>query len=176
MGKKSRGPHIRFCITISTSSGAQELTVVGGTPAEHPFSTEEADLKHSVEKFTNIAHGLVDSLMKNTNAAPTTVLSIKPTDPSWPTPFKLILHAHEAFEENGSFVVTTPQASRPSDEEHKSFRQACMQFWTMMTAMVVSVTRCNTYHLSMDPGPPIENVIYLDSPMGLRLASLTVQM
>ena len=46
----------------------------------------------------------------------------------------------------------------------------------MMTAMVVSVTRCNTYHLSMDPGPPIEDVIYLDSPMGLRLASLTVQM
>jgi len=47
-----------------------------------------------------------------------------------------------------------------------------MRFWSMMKAMMVTVARCNDYQLNMDPG----HVIYLDTPSGVRLASLTVQM
>jgi hypothetical protein len=162
-----------FHIAISVNSGAQELIVTG---AAFDRAIDETVLIHAIDNFAKVAHGLVDSLMNNSNAAPTTVLSIKPIDVSLPTPFKLILHAHEAFDENGSFVVAVNPPSSSPEEEYMSFRQACMRFWSMMKAVMVTVARCNNYQLNMDPGPPVENVIYLDTPSGVRLASLTVQM
>ena len=162
-----------FHIAISVNSGAQEL-IVGGRAFGRAM--KETVLIHAIDNFTEVAHGFVDSLMNDSNAAPTTVLSIKPIDVSLPTPFKLVLHAHEAFDENGSFTVAVKPPSSSPEEEYMPFRQACMQFWSMMKAMVAAVARCNNYQLNLDPGPPVENVIYLDTPSGVRLASLTVQM
>ena len=162
-----------FRITVNINSGAQELVATGAT---FDRAIDETDLKHAIDDFNNMAHGLVDSLMNNINAAPTTVLSIKPVDASLPTPFKLILHTHEGFDKNGSFAVAVNPPCGPLLEYHKSFRQACMTFWRMMEAMIMRVAGCNNYQLNMSPGPPVENVIYLDTPSGVRLASLTVQM
>ena len=163
----------KYRIHIDVNSGAQQLVVCGSA---FNRATDETDLMHAIDDFFKISHGLVDSLMQNTTSAPTTVLSIKPVDDSLSTPFKLVLPAHDAFTEAGPFIVNCQHPHGPiKAEHHDTYQHACKRFWIMMKAMVNFIAGCQSYQVRKD-ATPTENVVFFDTPMGVRLASLTVQM
>eukprot|EP00966_Prymnesium_polylepis_P336723 7391719-Prymnesium_polylepis.2 len=161
-----------FRIMLNVNSGTQDLVVTGST---FNRATDDIYLQRAIDDFVNIAHGLVDSLMNNINSAPATVLSVKPMNTVLPTPFKLVLHAHEAFNENGDFVVTINHPGGSPIVTHKTYRQACMHFWSMMRNFVQMVAAMEAYKVQQD-AVPVDNLVCLDTPTGVRLASLNVQM
>ena len=161
-------PMFRILVTTVIN----ELVVTGG---EFGRDTDETALRNAIQDFLMVAQGLLDALMYTTDTLPTTLLSVAPVDSNRPTPFKLILHEHDAFEQSGLFVVGMAQTERPAVEQRRPYREACMLFWACLKALTECIGQSVNYRARRFV-PVQHNVAYLDTPSGVRLASLSVQM